>query len=237
MKRTLLALALLAIVLAGCGDGEGDVTAEPTAAETSGGIQPCTPSPGAASELIDVDVDGDGKDDAIVLERASEPDDPCPTGPRLMVSVAGTGVPVPFDDSLPVTAADVRGVTVPGHTGELVLVVQNHPRGGFSAHLSSLADGSMRGVLSEDGALAPFVATDAPTAYVSARCTKTGIEITKAVAHQPVGVVPAWDVERTTIPGTDLTEGVTEEVADNLRQGQFEGRFPELVRNSLFENC
>jgi hypothetical protein len=242
MKRSLLPLVLLAAVLVGCGDDrDKDTTAAPADGETA--IEMCEVGPpsGPDRELGAVDVDGDGKDDPLHLEQGTSPGATCPSGPMVIVAVgegmATAPAPVPFDDSLPIAPKDIRGVTVPGHKGDLVLVVQNHPRGGFSAHLSAFEGGRMRGVGSADGALAPFVATDAPTAYLSARCTSTGIEITKAVAHQPVGVVAAWDVERTTIPGADLTDGVTEKVADNLRQGQFEDRFPELVRNSLFENC
>ena len=97
MKRTLLPLVLLAAVLVGCGDGgEGDATAESKDSESSGGIEQCTPVPGGAREIADVDVDGDGEDDPIALERASAAGDTCPTGPRLLVFVEETAVAVPF---------------------------------------------------------------------------------------------------------------------------------------------
>ena len=239
MMRSLLPLALFAVLVAGCGDDQ-DRTAVPGAGSDLTEA-PCEGQAPAVA-LGSFDVDGDGKPDRFSFRPAARtPGDDCFTVDTVTVTFTGGGEyessDVPYEEGLPLRGGDVRGVRVPGHRGALVLVVQQHPRGGFSAHLSAFDGRQLSGVGSASGALAPFVATDAPTAYVSARCTSSGFKVTRAVAHQPVGVVPTWDVTRMSFRGDDLAAGGAAEVADNVREPALRSRFPGLVRNQLFENC
>ncbi len=183
-----------------------------------------------------IDVDGDGVRDAVSFEAAARtPGDDCLAADSLSVLV-GKGqdasyADLNFDASLPVRSQDVHAVSVPGRDGALVLVVQTHPRGGFVAHLNAWNGTGMTDVGGRRG-LVPFVATDAPMQHVAAACTSTGFEIIEARAHRPIGVVPAWDVYRTTysVDGNTFTAGPTTEVADNVLDNQLRRRYRDLLR-------
>ena len=54
-----------------------------------------------------------------------------------------------------------------------------------------------------------------------------------------MGVVAAWDVQRTTYTLEDgkVTAGPTEEVADNVLPKQLAGKYPDLVEHAAFASC
>ena len=231
-------VALISVLLSSCGSADG----------TSGHSRDHSTDvacQGAAGprELARIDVDGDGTRDPVSFQAAAEtPGDDCSAADSLSVRV-GQGedasyAELTFDPSLDVRAEDLHAVSVPGRAGQLVLVVQSHPRGGFVAHLNAWNGTGMRDPAGDQG-LVPFVATDAPTLYVAAACTSTGFELTEARAHQPIGVVPAWDIDRTTytVDGNAFTKGATTEIADNVLDKQLHQKYGDLVGYSLFENC
>ena len=94
--------------------------------------------------------------------------------------------------------------------------------------------------LSADGKpVFPFVATDVTTDPLTARCTADGFEVLHARAHTPIGVVPAWDVDRTTytVDGNQVTASAATEIADNVLDEELPKKYADLVGYRLFENC
>jgi hypothetical protein len=230
MRKILLGLVLgVPLVLAGCGDQTDDRPGSATS--------PTCPEPaahGKAVEVLRADLDGDGTADRISSVPATSS---CRAA--VIASVGGHEGSVPLDDALPIPSGSSFAITVPGRQGELAVVRQEHPRGGFQVHLIGYADGKL-GELTVDGRpVLPFVATDAMTTPLAAGCVADGFEVTDARAHQPIGVMPAWDVYRTTyrVDGTEVTRGETAEVADNVLDPQLRSGYRKLMHYSLFQNC
>jgi hypothetical protein len=221
------------LLVAGCGS-EGRSAPEahhPAATACAGATGPFT--------LGRIDVNGDGKpDDLTFYGAADEPGDDCFTEDTFVVSWANGGGDVYYERNLPLEKRDVSAVTLPGRRGSLVLVVQSHPRGGFVAHLTA-ADGKDTVEVGGAAGLIPFVATDAPTGHVAARCTATGFDVIEAVAHTPIGVVPAWDVYRTSygVDGSRLVAGPRTEIADNVLDKQLRASYRDVVAHRLFAGC
>jgi hypothetical protein len=230
--RVLGLVVALPVLLAGCGD-------EPPVIDGGRG-QFASPSPtgcpkdARAVPLVSADLDGDGRPDQVDFEP---PGASCPGG--LTSSVAGLRSAPTIDWDATGAARDAAVVRVPGRTGDLVLLREQHPRGGFQAHLYGYADGHLAELTVRGEPVFPFVATDVLTAPVAARCVEGGSEVLQGRRHQPVGIAPAWDVFSTTyaIDGNTLRPGATTEVADNVLDQDFPKRYPDLVRYALFENC
>lgn len=224
MVRGLFVAALLAVGLAACGDAEDATGTTPT-----GG--PCTSVPVAAPAL-QLDLDGDRSPDDV---HQVDAEGTCPKG--LLAVVGEHADRAPVEDALPVTA--LAAITLPGHTGEVVLATQTHPRGGAQQRLFGYADDDFAEMTPDGEPILEFVATDAPTEHVSAACTADGFEVTEAVAHQPIGIVPAWDVYRTsyTVDGNTVTAGPRTEIEDNVLDDELAEQYPEVVAGSMFENC
>jgi hypothetical protein len=94
--------------------------------------------------------------------------------------------------------------------------------------------------LTSDGQpLLPFVATDVQEHPWSVDCSDGGLVFTEAVPHEPVGVVPAWDIRQTTytVDGGTVTKGATKEVADNVLHQDLAKKYPELAKHSAFASC
>ena len=74
---------------------------------------------------------------------------------------------------------------------------------------------------------------------LSIDCTDGGVVVTEAVAHEPHGVIFAWDIKRTSyaVEGGEVTAGATEEIADNVLPGQLAAKYPDLVKYSAFTSC
>lgn len=228
----LAVVVVLPFLLAGCGD------AAPVIDEGHG--QFASPSPtgcphdARAVPLVRADLDGDGAPDQVDFEP---PGGACPGG--LTTSVPGLRWAPTVDWDASGAAHDAAVVLVPGRTGDLVLLREQHPRGGFQAHLYRYADGHLAELTVQGRPVFPFVATDVLTDPISARCTDGGFEVVHAQRHQPVGIVAAWDVFRTTytVDGNTVRPGPTTKVADNVLEKDFATAYAGLVRYALFENC
>lgn len=228
--RVLGTLVVLPIVLAGCGDSDSDDTGRPSD-ETS---IACTGHPGAPAATVDLD--GDGAGDPIRI-GAAPLDGNC--GDAVVADVGDKEIVAPLEYGLPVEARDLAAIRVPGRKGELLLITAHHPRGGFQPVLYGFSDGTLEELTVGDSGIFPFIATDTMTDPISATCTENGFEVTTAKAHQPIGIVPAWDVFRTTytVDGNSVTKGETAKVADNVLDKQLHRRYRPLTRYSLFANC
>lgn len=233
--RRLVVGAMLVVLLAGCGD-EGD-DRSPTGPSTSPSDSDagCLERGDVGLVTIDADLDGDGAAEEVAY---SGPKD-CPGGPVLMADVAGQFVTAPVEDELPVTRRDLKVVQVPGRAGQVILATPHHPRGGFQARLFGYADGSFAELTVDDSPIFPFVATDVTTTPLSARCIPDGFELLEAQAHEPIGILPAWDVFRTTysVEGNTVTKGERTEIADNVLDEELSRDYRPLTKYQLFENC
>lgn len=127
------------------------------------------------------------------------------------------------------------------HRDLLLLWSEPHPRGGSQPHLFGLRGAGRLAEVTVDGhPLLPFVVTDGGGSPATATCTGSGgIAVFSAVAHQPPGIVLAWDVTRTTyalrdgradVVGSSLVEKAAADPA--LRRSR-----PELFSGRLFANC
>jgi hypothetical protein len=102
------------------------------------------------------------------------------------------------------------------------------------------ADADELAELQVDGnPLVPFVATDVQEHPFNIDCGDGGLVFTEAVAHEPPGVVAAWDIRETTyaVDGTTVTPGRTKEIADNVLPDQLRPKYPELVEHAAFPSC
>jgi hypothetical protein len=231
MRTSLLGwLLLLGLLVGGCGNDAGGPGTTGTAPATA-----CPSDRADAVAVAKADLDGDGVKETIDYQQASTH-----CGPYLVVTVDGRATTAALDEDLPVRAGGSFAISVPGRTGDLAVLSQEHPRGGFQVVLAGWSAGTGLSTLNvDDRPIFPFVATDTLSTPLSASCTADGFEVTRATAHQPIGVVPAWDVERTayTVNGTTVTSGGTTKVADNVLDRQLRTRYADLVHHRLFGNC
>lgn len=230
MWMRVLGTLVVAVVLAGCGDVGDKPSGEPRAHESV----VCTGHPSPAGTSLDLD--GDGTADDVRIDAAPV-DGQCRDA--VIASVGGHETVAPLAGELPVSSKDLAAVRVPGRTGDLLLVTAQHPRGGFQATLYGYADGALVALTVDGQPIFPFVATDAPSTPMAATCTDGGFEVTVGRRHEPIGVAPAWDVDRTTyvVDGTTVTKGATTEVADNVLEKDFRTTYRALLSYSLFANC
>jgi hypothetical protein len=234
IRGGLLGMALVLLALAGCGDKRVDDGGRGTF--QSPDADPCvgTEARGEAVVLVHADLDGDNAPEAVSsLPRTRK------CGPLLIATVDGDDVVARIDDELPIAPGGSFAVAVPGRSGDLVLVRQEHPRGGFQVRLFGYADGRLGELYADGGPVFPFIATDVMSTPLAATCATGGFTVTEARAHQPIGVAPTWDVYRTTytVDGNTVTERGSTEVADNVLPEQLEASYADLVDPSLFENC
>jgi hypothetical protein len=236
--RTNVAVLASCLLLAGCGsatkpEGAGQAPAGHEAAAKVGRCPADAPAVVGARTVTRADLDGDGRAEAVKLTAA---DGDCPH--LLFAKVSGRYV----DAQLPVDAPAVSrayAVEVPGREGDLVVTRQDHPRGGYQLRLFGAGPEGLVELRDGEHPLVPFVALDVQEHPLSVDCTDGGVELTEAVAHEPPGVVFAWDIKRTTyaVHGSEVTPGTPEEIADNVLPRQLEAKYPELVEHRAFESC
>ncbi len=232
------------LLLAACGSAEQSASgpASPSAGQSSGNqvdggkVGRCpadAPAVKGARTVAEIDLDGDGRPEPVRLTAA---DSACPSLVFAQVGDAYLAGQLPLDGP-PLSSA--FGVQVPGETGELLVTRQNHPRGGFQLRLFVPGTDELAELEVDGQSLVPFAATDVQEHPLSIDCTEGGLVVTEAVAHEPPGVIFAWDVRRTTyaLDGTVVTPGPTEEIADNVLPAQLEKKYPELVKHAAFPTC
>ena len=220
-----------ASTLSACGsagggpDPAGDRRSTPTAT-----ISSCLEV--GASKSAKVDLDGDGTPEDVDASASGR----CPGS--VSAKIDGSLVSGSIEDRTPVTAA--FGVTLEGRDSQLVVTRQDHPRGGFQVRIFAL-DGEKLTELTDGGnALVPFVATDVSDQDpLSVDCDGDRIVVTRGVTHEPVGVLPAWDITETsyTLDGAEISDTATAEVADNVLPKQLPQKYPALVKHTLFASC
>lgn len=226
---------LLGVVLslAGCGDEEAGQPARPSSTPTAGSTV-CVSAQLSPPPAVVIDLDGDGDGERVHHVPAGGG---CPAA--LVAEVGTDELVASLADELPVENRDLAAIRLPGRTGEVLLVTPRHPRGGFQAHLFGYADGVFEELTVDGEPIFGFVATDTNSSPLSASCVAGGFAVTEAVAHEPLGVVPAWDVFRTTyaVEGNAVTRGPREEIADNVLDDELETAYRALMRHRLFEDC
>lgn len=224
MRRLGTALVLVLIApLAACGE-----KAPTTAPETDD----CA---GKGTVVAEADLDGSGSTQEVRLTGPGS--GPCAD---LLLGPAGASADVA---GLDLVATRAKVVHLKGDTaGDLVLLPgEPHPRGGAQFHLFGGGGGTGLTELTVDGQpLVPFVATDGGAAPMTATCTDDGgVGVVTAKAHEPPGVVLAWDVTLTTYAvdeGRVVPKGrssVAEAAVDPLLRKER----PELFDGSLFAGC
>lgn len=216
-------VGMVLVVLTGCGkDAPSGVP--------SSGISSCADRQVGPIAELSLNLDGSGPAETLAYDDGSGP---CPGGPNLSARVDGHDARAAFD-APGLRSADLHAVAVPGRPGDLALVVQFRPRGGFRPRLVGYADGELAELTGPDGPIFDFVATDAPTRATRALCVPGGFVVTEA---KPVGAV--WDVDRTRygVVGNEVAVGGTEPVAKGLTTAQLRDRFPAVVAQELFGNC
>ena len=115
----------------------------------------------------------------------------------------------------------------------------DHPRGGYQLRVYAASADELTELKVDGQPLLPFVASDVQEHPWSIDCSADGLVFTEAVAHEPIGVVPAWDIKQTTyvVDGTSVTKGATKEIADNVLAQDLEAKYPDLVKHSAFTSC
>ena len=225
-----VAAATTLVALAGCGDAP---------AARSAGRSPttsaCPENNSAVHVSVAADLDGEGRPETVEYQNTPM----CPGGPTLRADVAGKQVSAPVGGDLPLREGEMWAVRIPDRTGDLVLVEQQHPRGGFEAKLFGYADGALEQLTVEDKPIFGFIATDVMTNPTAVTCTDDGFTVTRARAHEPIGVMPAWDIDRTTytVDGNHVTRGPTTEIADNVLDRRLQRDPTDLVNYPFFEYC
>jgi hypothetical protein len=230
--RTLGTAAVLAVVLtsAACGSPTG------TGSNPSAGYEGCASQ---GTVVARADLAANGSTDQVRLVRGGA--GRCADSLVARVGDRVVGVSVRGLDLVPKGAKVVhlKGMRAP----DLVLVSSRpHPRGGSQPHLFG-ATGSgagLREVTTGGNPVVPFVATDGGAPPMTARCTAGGgIVMLTAKAHQPPGIVLAWDLTRTTYAVRDgravetSSAVVRKAVADPLLRK----KMPELFDGALFADC
>jgi hypothetical protein len=232
-----MAWVVLVLSVAGCGSAEHaskeHVDPDTTGRATVGSCAVDSPQVRSARRIASVDLDGDGDGDQVRLtaqggECGNTLFAELPDGVVSTALAAGTP---------PVTSG--FAVAPAGADRQLLVTRADHPRGGYQLRVYAATPDQLTELKSDGKTLFPFVATDVDEHPASIDCSEEGIVVTEAVPHEPVGVVAAWDVERTTYAVADgkVTAGPTEEVADNVLPHQLEAKYPELVRHAAFPSC
>jgi hypothetical protein len=240
MRRTgmrAFVAALAVLVVAGCGSDTGS-RARPGPGVA--GSRGCTPQVVAERGKVVAAADLDGRGGREKVRLLGPADGRCGDSLVAVVDgrVAGVGV-----RRLRLVSKGAQVVRLRGsEAADLVLLWSApHPRGGAQPHLFSLGRANrLVEVTADGGPVLPFVATDGGGSPMTATCTPSGgIAVFTAVAHEPPGIVLAWDVTRTTYDirggrAVATGSGMVEQAAADptLRR-----RRPDLFAGELFADC
>lgn len=238
MNRLMLLLPALALGIAGCGSaGETNQPGESSTAEAKQTVGSCSPDDAAvtgAASLGRADLDGAGSRQDVRLTA-----DGGSCGNTLFVK-SGDGILSLSLDDVTLSTEDSSVIRIPGRKGDIVVARQAHPRGGFQLHLYAVADGRLGEVLADGEPVIRFVATDSSQGTpLTAECVDGGFTITAAVAHEPIGVLFAWDLWRSevTLEGNTATVTGPTEIKDNVLPQQLEQDYATLAKNEFFADC
>jgi hypothetical protein len=234
MVRALMMVVLL--VLAGCGS-TGKITDEGAGSDQQKGssmVGDCSASSTQVTQarsLASVDLDGDGTAETVKLTGAGGD---CSS--TLFAELGSGFVATTVPAEPPVKAG--FGVD-PGSGGQLVVTRADHPRGGYQLRVYAATTRELAELQVDGQALLPFVATDVQEHPWSIDCSDGGLVFTEAVPHEPVGVVPAWDIRQTTyaVDGATVTKGASKEIADNVLHQDLAKKYPDLAKHSAFASC
>jgi hypothetical protein len=226
--RTAAILAVL-VTSAACGQQPGS-----TSVASRAGYGACADKGTVAARA---DLDGDGTVETVRLVTGGTGGCADSLIARMGPAVAGTSV-----TGLGLVAARARTVHLkgPGAPDLVLLPGAPHRRGGAQMHLFGARSDRLAEVTAAGEPVLPFVATDGGSAPMTATCrAHGGIAVWTGTAHQPPGIVLAWDVERTTY---DIRNGsavhprtttIVRAAADPLLRKQR----PELFAGRLFADC
>jgi hypothetical protein len=237
----LLGTVALSLGLAACGSaqpgGQQGASSAPDV-RLFGDCRAGDPALAEADVVAQANLDADGARTEIgyVSPRV---DGPC--AGALVTTLDGAPAAVRLPDAPP-SLHDPVVIELRGTDRELLMLHgRPHPRGGYPVHLYGAAHGAIAEVLADGRPVVGFVATDGGAAPATASCTSDGgIATWMGIAHQPPGVVLAWDLWRTTytLKGTTATKSsrdlVREAVADPLLRRDM----PELFDpGAIFADC
>lgn len=231
MTRTLV-VSLVAAGMLASGCGQQPSVPPSQAPDALAGCSP-TESKAAARRAhevpVEVDLDGDGSPDPVRLTRA---DAACP---GVLFTTVQDRLYSTKTSEAGLELASAKRVGLPGREGDLLAVRAVHPRGGYQVQLYGF-DHTLGEVTADGQPVVPFVATDTTGGYVSVTCADDTLVVRQAVAHEPPGIVFAWDVRETpyAVDGLRATEGPTTEVANNVLDQQLGSRFPDVKQRRMF---
>ena len=233
MTRTLMVtLAAAGMLVSGCGQ---QPSVPPTQAPEA--LAGCTQAQSKAAARhagavpAEVDLDGDGSPDKVRLTRA----DAAVPGRALHDGEGPAATRRRCATPLAWTSASATRVSLPGREGDLLALRAEHPRGGFQVQVYAFDD-ALGEVTTDGQPVVPFVATDTTGGYLSVTCADGELVVRQAVAHEPPGIVFAWDVRETryAVDGLRATRGATTEVADNILDQQLGAEFPDVKHRRMF---
>jgi len=232
----LIAALLLLVGCAQAGDGAGERGT--TGSRLFGDCRSGDPALDGPTLPGAPDLDGDGDADPVRHVPATNAG-PCANG--LLTTVDGTPVAVRLG-ARGLDRGSVRVVRLPGTARELLMLRERpHPRGGFVLHLFGVADGRLGEITVDGRPVVGFVATDGGAAPATATCTASGgIATLTSTAHQPPGVVLAWDVERTVyvLRGNRAQSVRSEPVRTAVAEPVLRREMPQLYNpGSYFADC
>ena len=239
----LAAVPLALLVLAACGSaGQGSGAEDSTSGGSASGSSAGTVAGSCSADdsaldrartVTKADLEGDGTAEPV---RLTAPGGAC--GDILLA----TGK-VTYAVQLPAGGPPVRSayaVQVPGRAGQLVVTRSEHPRGGYQLRVYAPSGNALTELRRGTEPLVPFVATDVQEQPLSIDCRPGGFVVTQAVAHEPSGVIFAWDVRRTTYDLADdatLSAGPEKEIKDNVLPAQLTRQWRDLVAHTAFASC
>jgi len=232
MTRTLMVtLAAAGMLLSGCGE---QPSVPPK--QVSEALAGCTQAQSKAAVRhagavpAEVDLDGDGSPDKVLLTRD---DGPCPG--VLFTTVKDRRYSAKVRDPAGLELSSATRVSLPGRDGDLLALRAEHPRGGFQVQVYGFDD-ALGEVTADGQPVVPFVATDTTDSYLSVTCADGELVVRQAVAHEPPGIVFAWDVRETryAVDGLRATGGATREVADNILDQRLGREFPDVKHRRMF---